>query len=345
LVTTEGLYIAPISNAKFALLDSYQSFVDSRALMDLQLADEDYRSLEVIEDEKIILKRECNIFLSQLKIFSLLENEFLRTKDFKNNDLILFTSNGQVYKPKCVKIDNIILVDSELCYKDIPIKFYVSGFWKNGFLTNDRIIRAVSSLIPCSNLPKFINIPLYNQTISYYQGISRLTNNINVIYESFDFYDDIKYKNYTHIDGLVNGVDIIGQIHNISIINENGNQWMVISDENSKQEGFGYIFMRIKDWFGDWVWYLIKRVIWVLSAILFLYVSVRLLIIWCKYRSKRKNKSQVVVKYRKSQDEELVEIKPSKKNKKRLETSEALSSNLIESNTSINTMSIIKNEK
>jgi hypothetical protein len=96
--------------------------------------------------------------------------------------------------------------------------------WKNRFLTNDRIIRAVSSLIPC------INIPLYNQTISYYEGISRLTNNINVIYESFDFYDDIKYKNYTHLDGLVNGVDIIGQIHNISIINENGNQWMVISD-------------------------------------------------------------------------------------------------------------------
>jgi hypothetical protein len=143
--------------------------------MDLQLADEDYRSLEVIEDEKIILKRDCNIFLSQLKNFSLLENEFLRTKDYKSNDLILFTSNGQVCKPKCVKIDKIILVDSELCYKDIPIKFYVSGFWKNGFLTNDRNIRAVSSLIPCSNLPQFINIPLYNQTISYYQGISRLT--------------------------------------------------------------------------------------------------------------------------------------------------------------------------
>jgi membrane protein implicated in regulation of membrane protease activity len=126
----------------------------------------------------------------------------------------------------------------------------------------------------------------------------------------------------------VNGVDIIGQIHNISIINENGNQWMVISDKNSKQEGFGYIFKRIKDWLGDWVWFLIKRVIWVLLAILFLYVSVKLLIIWCKYRSKRKNKS-LVVEYRKSQDEELVEIKPSNKNKKRLETSEYLINRVI----------------
>ncbi len=51
-------------------------------------------------------------------------------------------------------------------------------------------------------------------------GISRLTKNINFIYESFDFYNDIKYKNHTHIDGLVNGVDIIGQIHNIPYIND-----------------------------------------------------------------------------------------------------------------------------
>ncbi len=122
--TTEGLYLARISNSKFALLDSYQSFVDSRALI-----------------KKIII---CNIFLSKLKNFSLLENEFLRIKDFKGNELVLFTSNGQVYKPKCVKIDKIILVDSELCYKDIPIKFYVSGFWKNGYLTNDKIIQAVA---------------------------------------------------------------------------------------------------------------------------------------------------------------------------------------------------------
>ena len=75
-VTTEGLYLARISNSKFALIDSYQSFVDSRALI-----------------KKIII---CNIFLSKLKNFSLLENEFLRIKDFNGNDLVLFTSNGQV---------------------------------------------------------------------------------------------------------------------------------------------------------------------------------------------------------------------------------------------------------
>jgi hypothetical protein len=51
--------------------------------MDLQLADEDYSSLEVIEDERIILKRE-NLFLTQLRIISLLENEFLRTFNIRS---------------------------------------------------------------------------------------------------------------------------------------------------------------------------------------------------------------------------------------------------------------------
>ncbi len=48
---------------------------------------------------------------------------------------------------------------------------------------------------------------------------------------------------------ITHRVDIIGHIHNISIINENGNQWLVISDETSKKEGFGYIFTMIKEWF------------------------------------------------------------------------------------------------
>ena len=49
----------------------------------------------------------------------------------------------------------------------------------------------------------------------------------DVKYESFNFYDDISYKNYSHIDSLVNGVDIIGQMHNLTVVNENGNQWLI----------------------------------------------------------------------------------------------------------------------
>jgi hypothetical protein len=45
LVTTERLYLAPTHNTILALLGGYQSFIDTGSLMDLQLADEDYRSL------------------------------------------------------------------------------------------------------------------------------------------------------------------------------------------------------------------------------------------------------------------------------------------------------------
>ncbi len=77
--------------------------------MDLALADEDFRALELIEDERVTLFRECNLFRTQLNLFSFSENSFLRIKDFKENELILYTMNSQVYKPSCFIISSIQL--------------------------------------------------------------------------------------------------------------------------------------------------------------------------------------------------------------------------------------------
>ena len=124
-----------------------------------------------------------------------------------------------------------------------------------------------------------------------YHGEGTFWDTDKVVYEKFDFYDDITYKNYTHVDGLVNGVDIIGQIHNISIINENGNQWLVISDETSKKEGFGFIFNRIKEWFKDWTWFFVKWVLKVLLCLGLFGILARSLVVLVKYLlNKRKNK-------------------------------------------------------
>ena len=106
-----SLHLAPTSNTNFALLDSYQSFIDTRALMDLQLADEDYRSLVVIEDEKIIFKRECNLFLSQLKKFSLLENEFLK---------------GTVWENRTIQQNRLSPIDFSCCFSESP---YIKISW------------------------------------------------------------------------------------------------------------------------------------------------------------------------------------------------------------------------
>ena len=51
ILTTEGLYLAPIVNA-LPVLEKFDSFADTRGLMDLSLADEDFRALELINAEK-----------------------------------------------------------------------------------------------------------------------------------------------------------------------------------------------------------------------------------------------------------------------------------------------------
>jgi hypothetical protein len=250
--------------------------------MDLALADEDE-----------VLNRECNLFLVILKLFSKANDEYLRVKDFRNNELILYTFAGQIYQPKCVKIDTIRVTKMVKCFKDIPIQFYLNKYIENGFLTKDRIIKAHSDLSICSNVPLFVKIPRVNKTLISFHGESNLWDTKDVTFAKFDFYDQITYKNYSHIDGLVNGVDIIGQMHNLSVVTENGNQWLVIADENSKKEGFGYIFNRIWEWVIDWSWYILKRIFFLLLMLIIGYFLVKIFFIVLKNCLKRRRNNQL----------------------------------------------------
>ena len=237
LLTTEGLYLAPVTNS-LPIFESFESFADTRGIIDLELADSDYKSLEFIEYEKLVLQRECEIFVNTLKLFTFTEDQFLRINDFKGNEQILYSLGGQIYKPKCIKISTIRTIKLPTCFKDFPIQFYLNKFFENGFLTPERIIKAHSKKADCIKMPRYIHIPATKQTLVGYANDIILWETKDISIQKFDFYDEVTYKNYTHVDGLVNGVDIIGQIHNLSVTTENGQQWLVIADENSKSEGF-----------------------------------------------------------------------------------------------------------
>ena len=270
LSTTEGLYLAPLVK-ELPILDTFESFADTRGLMDLTLADEDYRALELLNDEKEILLRECNIFVSLLQVLSFSNDKFMRMKDFKKKEVIVYSSMGQIFLPRCVKIPKINLVSKVGCYEDVPITFYLGKYLENGFLTQDRIIKTHSKALPCSNLPRYIKLPALNQTIVILNQKSDLTSSERVKFEKFDFYDQVSFKNFSHIDSLINGLDIIGQFHNLSISNENGGEWMTIP-ENSKEEGFGYILTKVVEWIGNWCWYLAKGFLFVVIVIILLLI-------------------------------------------------------------------------
>jgi len=62
---------------------------------------------------------------------------------------LFFTQEGQVYKPKCVKILSITISNRTKCFLDILVSFVLRKWVKQGFLTHDRIIRAYSAVTVC----------------------------------------------------------------------------------------------------------------------------------------------------------------------------------------------------
>ena len=260
ILTTEGLYIAPDGN--LPALDTFDSFADTRGLVDLTLADEDFKALELLNDEKDNLLRECKMFKSMLKIFSFNNDKFMRVNDFKNNEIIVYAHLGQIYFPRCTKIKELNLITKVGCYEELPVTFYIDKFAENGFLSHERIIKSHSKSVVCPNIPSYISLPSSNLTIVILNQRAELTNTFDVKFEKFDLYDQISYKNFSHMDSLLNGVDIIGQMHNLSISNENGGEWMVISDESStRHSSFGSVITNLVEWFKNGAWYIVKIIL------------------------------------------------------------------------------------
>ena len=56
VLTTEGLYLASAARPglpkTLPVLDKFDTFADTRGLFDLALADEDFRAINLVEDEK-----------------------------------------------------------------------------------------------------------------------------------------------------------------------------------------------------------------------------------------------------------------------------------------------------
>ena len=140
VVTTEGLYVAPLSkHLNSVLIDDGG---DTKELTNLMLADSDYRTLKNINEEYEILYKECKNFVYMLKLFSFQQDKFLRIEDFKKKEVIIYTHNSQIYLPRCVNLTKIsIIINSKSCYEDIPVQFIINGNIMEGFLTNDKIIQ------------------------------------------------------------------------------------------------------------------------------------------------------------------------------------------------------------
>jgi hypothetical protein len=111
----------------------------------------------------------------------------LKSEDnyFKMEGLVFHSLQGSIYSTHCVQIDKVEVheqVDS--CSDDIYVTFELNGEIKNGFITNERIIRKKSKQQPCSVEPKHITIGHHEQLVKQKNKITMLKNEKIVDWES-----------------------------------------------------------------------------------------------------------------------------------------------------------------
>ena len=70
----------------------------------------------------------------------------IRFNDNRNNEIIFYTRDGQLFRPMCVKTPYVDVVDqTNNCYKDIPVRFANNS--KRGFLLSNDIITDSSRIV------------------------------------------------------------------------------------------------------------------------------------------------------------------------------------------------------
>ena len=286
LATTEGLYLAPISDL-LVNLKLFDNFGDTRGLVDLILSDEDFRLIEYEEDAQNVLYRECTLLLTNLKLLSQHDDTFMRIFDYNNNEVTVYASQNQIFLPRCIKIKSINIVSSEKCYRDVPITFQLGDYTENAFLSQDRIIRAYSTEIQCQKFPRYITLPFLEKTIVLFNQQVDIVDTRKINFENFDFYDHFQYKNLTHVDGLLKGVNILGQIHNLSLTNEVGGEWLVIPSENSSEDKVYAGLENVWESFKRVVGKIFKWIICVLISIIGVYVMIKVIVCLCESKSCR----------------------------------------------------------
>ena len=232
--TSEGLYLVSGRDSKnfYSKTNVKEEAVikSEKTLTDLLLADEDFRNVQIEEDIGIMFEKQCQNFMSLLRLFALSEDRYWVTADYKKNDMVLYTKNGHIYQPKCVQVHTVYInektsiTESTKCSRDLPVTFIEPGqvFAVNKFLNNQGILRDDSPVIDCPVITEYTGIT--GNSIA----IGRLGQKISVVQKKVVFRHDLRFfrslvnVSLDHSALLTKGVDILGDFLKIKQRNEFG---------------------------------------------------------------------------------------------------------------------------
>ena len=225
--TNEGIYLTSPTNLK----NFRKHAISLKDVSDLALADKDFSSFQDSIDKQKIYDSICFLFMNTIKVFSIHQNQYISLLDRKGRNIVLYSTNENIYVPNCIEISQIIVHETtENCFEDVPISFTNNNRSINGFLQNGRIIKRNSIQISCDAITNnFVFVDKKNMIRRHLKN-----NYLEIIHENtiqkIDFLDlNIIDPNFHQNHVLVESIDVLDEIHRYSQVSDSSLGEFVVS--------------------------------------------------------------------------------------------------------------------
>jgi hypothetical protein len=118
------------------------SFGIQHDVNNMLLSENDFESFQRWEKHREIqhnqLYANCRLISTIMMSASSIQDDFTEIPDLNGENMKIFVSNGLLYLPKCIEIEEIkILINTTECFKDQPIQFRINGTNRDGFITRN----------------------------------------------------------------------------------------------------------------------------------------------------------------------------------------------------------------
>ena len=222
LTTAEGSYLSQDKQ----VLQLQKGGESLKAIDELLLTEIDYNQMSLLTLVTNLFaltnSKLCQLYKSFVNLYSKIDDEFFTFSDFTGNEAILYSSEGQIFLPTCVNVNEIILIPAtKICYRDVPVKLTINNKTLTAFLTKEKIIRVVSKQVPCPNNHVNIHLPSSSRIISMRENTTTIGD--DSMYKHIPLtlqHMNVTTFNFHHDKQIISSINLVKQTAKIATITE-----------------------------------------------------------------------------------------------------------------------------
>ena len=154
LSSTEGLFITQ----DVGVLDLPKFDRDIMDLSKFMLSDTDLSNYKMTRINKRISQNVCVNTINMLDFAKIFKNEYFIFKDFRGNELVLYSKYNKLWVAKCYSVLEVSLdqMNNSECFQDMKITFKINNETLKGYMGENLIIKNNSVLVDCQSIDQLL---------------------------------------------------------------------------------------------------------------------------------------------------------------------------------------------